>query len=271
MSEATAPEPARGHDHALERRILDERGPLIAALVALSVLAWVTLWFWSRSPYAGFLDHQVLEHTGLLSVLSALFVLGWVLMTVAMMLPTSLPLVALFHSMTRNRADHGVLVALLIAGYLGVWTAFGVVIHQGDWFLHRIVHAVPWLHAHPWIVGAAIFATAGAFQFSRMKYRCLDQCRSPYSFIAGHWRGGNERWQALRLGVHHGLFCLGCCWALMLLMFALGAGNIGWMLAIGVVMAVEKNVSWGRRIGRPLGAVLLVTSVAVAASGVPLS
>jgi predicted metal-binding membrane protein len=253
--------------HADERKILDDRVPFAVLLTGLSVLAWAVLWFWSRSPFGAFLDHRHLEHVGLFGPLAGLFVLGWVLMTVAMMLPTSLPLVALFHSMTRSRRDHAVLVTLLIAGYVGAWTVFGVVVHQGDWFVHRGVHRVPWLLERPWIISAAILAGAGAFQFSRLKYRCLDQCRSPFSFIAGHWRGGNERLQAFRLGVHHGLFCLGCCWALMLLMFAIGVGNIGWMLAIGAVMTLEKNAPWGRRIGRPLGAILLAWSVAVATTG----
>jgi predicted metal-binding membrane protein len=255
---------------ASRRKILDERVPLVALLAGLSALAWAVLWFWSRSPSGAFLGHQHLEHVALFGPIAALFVLGWVLMTVAMMLPTSLPVVALFHSMTRNRSNHAVLVTLLIVGYVGVWTVFGVVIHQGDWFVHRAVHRIPWLLERPWVISAAILSGAGAFQFSRLKYRCLDQCRSPFSFIAGHWRGGNERWEAFRLGVHHGLFCLGCCWALMLLMFAIGVGSIVWMLAIGAVMAAEKNLSWGRRMARPLGVVLLVWAWAVAVTGATL-
>src|SRR2546422_5962401 len=86
---------------------------------------------------------------------------------------------------------------------------------------------------------------------------CLDKCRSPMSFISGHWHGGNARAEAFGLGVSHGLFCVGCCWSLMLLMFAVGMGSLGWMLVLGATMAVEKNLSWGRRLSAPLGAVLL--------------
>jgi predicted metal-binding membrane protein len=74
---------------------------------------------------------------------------------------------------------------------------------------------------------------AGLYQFTPLKYRCLDKCRSPLSFIIGHWRGSQEKTQAFRLGAHHGLFCVGCCWSLMLLMFAVRAGNLGWMLVLG--------------------------------------
>ena len=74
---------------------------------------------------------------------------------------------------------------------------------------------------------------AGVYQFTPLKYHCLDKCRAPLGFIMGHWRGRRERLQALRLGLHHGLFCVGCCWSLMLLMFAVGVGSLGWMLALG--------------------------------------
>jgi predicted metal-binding membrane protein len=98
---------------------------------------------------------------------------------------------------------------------------------------------------------------AGAFQFSRLKYACLDKCRTPFSFVNQHWRGIAVRRQSFRIGLHHGLFCVGCCWAIMLLMFVVGTGSVGWMLALGAVMAVEKNVSWGRKLSTPLGFFLL--------------
>jgi predicted metal-binding membrane protein len=99
--------------------------------------------------------------------------------------------------------------------------------------------------------------TAGIYQFTPLKYMCLDKCRSPYSFIIEQWRGRNASIESLRLGWRHGLFCLGCCWSLMLLMFAVSVGNLVWMLALAIVMGVEKNLPWGRRISVPLGVVLL--------------
>jgi predicted metal-binding membrane protein len=122
-----------------------------------------------------------------------------------------------------------------------------------------------WLSVNSWVLGAGILVLAGIYQFTPLKYHCLDKCRSPLSFIMGHWTGKSERTQALRLGLHHGIFCIGCCWSLMLLMFAVGSGNIGWMLILGTLMAVEKNLSWGRRLSKPLGVLLLVWGVAIAA------
>ncbi len=171
--------------------------------------------------------------------------------------PKSLPLVALFRRLVRQRPDRTRLVVLLIAGYLGIWTLFGVIVYIGDLGLHQAIEEIAWLEANEWVFGAAILVLAGLYQFTPLKYHCLDKCRSPLSFIVEHWRGSHEQAQAFRLGVHHGIFCIGCCWSLMLLMFAIGMGNIGWMLVLGTVMAVEKNMPWGRRLSAPLGAVLL--------------
>jgi predicted metal-binding membrane protein len=105
---------------------------------------------------------------------------------------------------------------------------------------------------------------AGGFQFSRLKYRCLDKCRAPLSFVMEHWRGRHDRRNAFVLGIHHGIFCVGCCWALMLLMFGVGVGNVGWMLGLGAVMAIEKNLPWGRKLSAPVGAALLACGALIA-------
>src|SRR6266446_3475833 len=134
---------------------------------------------------------------------------------------------------------------------------------QGDWSSDvcssdlAVASNVGWLGSHAWVISAVTLAGAGVYQFSSLKYRCLEKCRSPLSFITEHWHGRGERGQAFILGVHHGLFCVGCCWLLMLLMFAVGVGSLGWMLALGAVMALEKNMPWGRRVSAPLGVALL--------------
>ena len=245
---------------------VNDRKVFSIVLVALIAVCWLVLTIWSVSPYAPFLSHEVLEdvHSAIgLEYVSLLlvFLAGWTLMITAMMLPTSLPLILLFRRLVRSRHNRSRLVTLLITGYLSIWALFGLLSHLGDLLVHSIVHHVAWLEANTWAISAAIFAIAGLYQFSSLKYRCLEKCRSPLSFIVGHWRGRQEQRQSFQLGVHHGLFCLGCCWSLMLLMFAIGSGSIVWMLLLGAVMAVEKNVSWGRRISLPLGGVLLIASL----------
>jgi predicted metal-binding membrane protein len=134
---------------------------------------------------------------------------------------------------------------------------FGIFAHGADWLLHQIVERSSWLEANASLIGAATLVVAGGFQFSRLKYRCLDKCRAPLSFITEYWRGRHERRNAFLLGIHHGLFCVGCCWALMLLMFAVGVGNVAWMLVLGALMAAEKNLPWGRKLSAPVGVALL--------------
>lgn len=248
---------------------VDNRRIFTAVLLGLIVLAWVALFAWQQSPYGRFLDHEGLADIEIGLDANAigfatLFVSGWTLMTFAMMLPTSLPLIQMFQRMTRDRKNSLQLVSLLIGGYLAVWVGFGVAAHLGDWVLHQaVVKQLPWLDDRAWIIGAVILVGAGAYQFTPLKYHCLDKCRSPFSFIAEHWHGDRERFQSLALGAHHGLFCVGCCWTLMLLMFVVGVGNVGWMLALGAIMAVERNMPWGRKISSPLGVGLIAAGIGV--------
>src|SRR5262245_61307308 len=236
-----------------------DRRAFLGLMISLAGLAWCALWMWDRSPYGRYLKHEPLGGLDAGSIMLALtlYLAGWVLMTVAMMLPTTLPLLEVFRRLTAPRQDRARLLTLVVAGYLGVWLGFGILAHGTDWLLHEIVERSSWLEANAWLIGTATLLVAGAFQFSRLKYRCLDKCRAPLSFVTQYWRGRHERRNAFLLGVHHGLFCVGCCWALMLLMFAVGVGNVAWMLILGAVMAVEKNMPWGRKLSAPLGVVLL--------------
>jgi predicted metal-binding membrane protein len=253
-------------------RVRDQR-LFLASIAGLIALAWLSLWLWQESPYGRFLSHR--ENEGVHSLggdyltLALVFAAAWTLMTTAMMLPTSLPLVATFRAVIRQRSDRTRLAILLIVGYLAVWTLFAVVVHAADLGIHNTVDHVGWLDRHAWIISAVTILWAGIYQFTSLKYRCLDKCRSPLSFVMGHWRGGNESLQALRLGAHHGLFCVGCCWPLMLLMFAVGVGNIGWMLLLGTVMVIEKNMPWGRKLSAPLGVALVAWGATLVAIGAP--
>lgn len=237
-----------------------DRAILFAALAGLAGIAWVALVAWEASPWGRYLHHE--GGAAPLALEAALFSLGWLLMIVAMMLPTSIPLVATFGALVRSRPGRAGLVALVVAGYAAAWTAFGLI----AWTLDRAVHAgvdtVPWLAEHPQLIAASTLAVAGLWQFSPLKYRCLDACRSPLGFVVERWRGERPRTEAFRLGVAHGAFCVGCCWSLMLVMFGLGLGSVAWMLALGAVMAIEKNAPFGRRIGRPLGVMLVLAAVA---------
>jgi len=241
---------------------------ILVGLLAFMVLAaWYALWLGGKSAYGHVLLHGS-GHLGTASQSIALFVVifvvSWTLMTVAMMLPTSVPLILLFYRMVRDRKSAAWLVTVLLCGYVATWALCGVLLQLANWALRAGLAHVSWLAAAPWIGGAAILTVAGLYQFSSLKYACLDKCRSPLSFITSRWQGGNESVQALRIGLEHGLFCVGCCWSLMALMFLVGTGNLIWMLLLGVVMALEKNLPWGRSLSAPLGWLLLTAAAAMA-------
>ena len=205
--------------------VIPGRALVVTTVAGLSLGAWVALWRLGGSPY---LQHHPGHAAGLApAAFLGFFVLGWTVMTIGMMLPTSVPLLMVFHTIARRHADRGILLALVIAGYLGMWVLFGAIVYLGAGGVAWVVAAVPAIGVHAWTGGGLIVLAAGAFQFTALKYRCLDKCRSPFSFVMEHWRGRQQRWQAVRLGAHHGLFCVGCCWALMLLMFVVSFGNLG--------------------------------------------
>jgi predicted metal-binding membrane protein len=242
---------------------IDARRPFALLFGGLVALAWVTLALWGQSPYARYLSHHSLEQVRGGGLLMLVFVAGWSVMLLAMMLPTTLPLVAMFIRLTSARLDRAPLLSLLLIGYLSVWIMYGMLIYLGDSVLHEAIASSTWLAERAWAVGAVTLLLAGAYQFTPLKYHCLDKCRSPFSFITQQWRGRDEVGQAFLLGIHHGLFCVGCCWTLMLLMFGVGVGNIGWMLMLGAAMAVEKKLPWGRRLSAPLGVLLLAWGLAL--------
>jgi predicted metal-binding membrane protein len=241
-----------------------DRAILAATLLALAGLAWLSLWVWAASPYGRYLHHEGVPGSLLLEL--GLFDLGWVLMIVAMMLPSSVPLVLTFAALVGRRRSPATLVALLLVGYLVVWAGFGLAAWLLDRGIHATVDAVPSLAEHPEMIIGATLLAAGLWQFSSLRDRCLDECRSPLGFVMNRWRGESERREALAMGIAHGAFCIGCCWSLMLVMFGVGLGSVTAMLALGAVTAVEKNLPWGRRMTRPLGVLLLVAAVYSVAS-----
>jgi len=246
--------------------------PLLVLLVAA---AWAVLWLWSASPYGRYLDHGGWGDAAALAALcqavpqgdivvpAVLHAAAWVLMIAAMMLPTTFPLLAMFRRITGARADAGRLVALVVLGFFTSWLAFGIAAHLVDAAVRGAAARNGWFVANGWMVGAATLAAAGLFQWSALKYRCLEACRTPFGFVAARWHGRSPPREAFRIGVDHGAFCVGCCWALMLTMFVVGIGNVGWMLGLAALMAAEKNLPAGRHLRTPVGLGLLAGAAAI--------
>jgi predicted metal-binding membrane protein len=224
---------------------------LVAAAWAVALLATLT-----HQTYL--IDHDYLLEQSWLPwpVTLAIFLTGWQTMTVAMMLPSSMPMAYMLVYASRQQARPKRVQAAFLAGYAVVWSAFAVAAFFGDTLVHRLVDRWPWLDANAYLIGALTFMVAGAFQFSPLKERCLTACRSPFSFFVRYYRKGvGAAWW---LGLRHGAFCLGCCWALMLIMFGVGVGSLAWMAVLAGVMVVEKTIPGGQRLSPIIGVVLVL-------------
>jgi predicted metal-binding membrane protein len=234
----------------------------LAAAAALTIVAV------GASPYGRYLHHgyQPPSATGQAGAV-ALFLAGWALMLLAMMLPTATTLLAAVGRLGHDRVAARRLQLLAGAGFLSTWIVVGYAFRVGDILVHSSVDSIGWLAARPHLVVAATLLVGGAFQFTSLKHRCLTACRTPTGFVYRHWHGGHADRDAVRIGVAYGVSCVGCCWALMLVLFGVGLGNVAWMFALGAVMALEKNTAIGPRVGAPVGVLLIAAAAGVALFG----
>jgi predicted metal-binding membrane protein len=222
-------------------------------------LAWVVAIAVHTSGLAGAVHHDALLEGGAPFLLGlAAFLLAWQIMIAAMMVPSSLPLVRLFATASKNQPRAGLAMAGFLGGYAVVWSAFGALAFTFDLGIHRAVDGIGWVEANSWLIGGGILALAGAFQFTRLKDACLDRCRRPDAFMLRHYRRGARG--GFQLGARHGAFCVGCCWALMLVMFAAGVASLVWMAVLAIVMRYEKTAPNGRRAVPVTGVALLGAS-----------
>jgi predicted metal-binding membrane protein len=186
------------------------------------------------------------------------FVGVWVTMTAAMMFPAAAPMVLVFHRVSREQASRGqsfVPTWVFVAAYLAVWTAYGLAAYG----LYRLVVRVgggffAWDRGGRWVAGAAIVA-AGVYELTPLKSVCLRHCRTPMHYVLRRWRPGRPG--ALKMGVEHGAYCVGCCWGLMVVLFALGVMSLTWMAVVAALIFAQKVLPRGDLLTRPL-AILLI-------------
>lgn len=192
-----------------------------------------------------------------------IFVMWW-LMMVAMMVPSAAPTILLYGALNRRRSVEAPLLFAL--GYLTIWAVFSVIATASQGMLAALGLISPMFMtvATPWL-GAAILVGAGLYQLTPLKAACLNHCRGPVEALTRHRRTG--RAAAFRMGLLHGRFCLGCCWALMALLFVGGVMNVWWILAITFYVALEKLAPGGDRLARPLGAALVLAGLALLLRG----
>jgi predicted metal-binding membrane protein len=226
--------------------------------IAVSLLAGLGLVTWGMSPFAYLLQHDNVAMRGWPDLL---FVCGWLLMCIAMMLPTALPLLAAIERLTSQRADSRQLTAIAALGFLGVWLGSGILVRGVDVVLHNSIHQMSWLSVHPQRVGAILASLAGIYLLLPIAQRCVSACQSPLGFIARAWTGlPDVRMQVARMGWKYGLSCFGCCWPLMAVMCALGMGNPAWMLVFTLVMILQKHDRYGKLVTTASGLILLAVA-----------
>ena len=226
--------------------------PILAAVAA----AWGAAVAVEASGIAGSLHHDSLLEGGPgFGPALLLFLVSWQVMVAAMMLPSSLPLVRMFAAASAGVPDRGRAMAAFVGAYAAVWSGFGLLAFAGDAVLHSLVASSAWMTANDWVIAPSVLLLAGAFQFTPLKDACLRACRHPASFLRRHYRRGAGG--AFALGARHGMFCVGCCWALMLVMFAAGAVSLIWMAALTALMVHEKTRPSGARAVPLTGTVLL--------------
>jgi hypothetical protein len=198
--------------------------------------AWLLTGLAVLTNQSSLINHHYLLEESHLPVLVALllFLACWQVMTAGMMLPSSMPMVLMMVHAGRHQRRPLAVPAAFLTGYAIVWTGFALVAFVGDTQIHWLVHHWFWLDTHAWVIGVITFAVAGVFQFSPLKGRCLRQCRSPFSFFVRSYRKGVGA--AWRLGLRHGVFCLGSCWAL--------------------VLGIEKTLPGGQRLSPVIGIIL---------------
>lgn len=223
---------------------------VVLVVLALAAVAWTASL--SSSVDGGHV------HSGAPAGLST-FLVAWLVMTAAMMLPTTLPMLTTYSQLVRRQRRATSKLLLFVSGYAAAWSGFGVVAFVANLLLQQLADASVFLAAHTSLIGCGVLALAAVYQFTPLKRHCLRQCRSALSFLMNAWRDGAVG--AWLMGAHHGLFCGGCCWALMLVMFALGTSQLGWMLVLTLVMFIEKVVRGGEMIGRITASGLLAGAV----------
>ncbi len=245
---------------ALELVLKRDRTLVIAGIIGVTALAWAYMfyiaWDMTGMEMAG---AHVMPWGALDFVLMFLM---WAVMMVAMMLPSAAPMILLFAKVTRTREQLErpiISTAAFLSGYVLVWGGFSVAAAVAQWGLHSAALISPMMVSTSPILGGVLLIGAGIFQWTPLKYACLDHCRSPIAFLMSDWRAGRKG--GLVMGMRHGMYCLGCCWALMTLLFVLGVMNLLWIAALAFFVLIEKIAPAGHLVSRTAGVILAVWGI----------
>jgi predicted metal-binding membrane protein len=269
-------------DAPIEAVLRRDRAIVVAALVILTVLAWAYVWWLAIDMEMGGVDmsgfRMIPAGMGLMMTASApwsamefAFVLVmWAVMMIGMMTPSATPMILLYARVGRQAARQGkplAASAYFAAGYLVAWIGFALAASLAQWGLERSALLGSMMEGASDVFGGAVLIGAGLYQWTPLKDACLRQCQAPWLFIQRHGGFRREPRGALALGLRHGAYCIGCCWALMALLFVGGVMNVLWIAAIALLVLAEKVVPAGAIISRTAGAVFFAAGAWLIAQG----
>jgi predicted metal-binding membrane protein len=254
---------------SLERLLHRDRLVVGCGLAVLIALSWAYLARMAGGMHAAVAEAEMHAAMGMPEMgawgvpeLAALFLM-WAVMMAGMMVPSAAPVILLVLRVYRRRGDQHARVsaAAFVGGYLVTWTTFSATASAAQFGLHRAAVLTPEMASGSALLAGAILLIAGLYQWLPLKNTCLTHCQSPLGFITRHWREGAAG--GFMMGVRHGIFCVGCCWALMALLFVVGVMNLMWVAAIAAYVLIEKLTPQGLRIGRVAGGLLIIWGIYV--------
>jgi predicted metal-binding membrane protein len=243
----------------LAKLLRQECAIIIMGATALALLGWSYLFYQDWEMRHMDLVSMAMPSTGAWDTtdLSLVFIM-WVVMMVAMMVPSATPMLLVFAKIVRSRraeARSFVPSWMFLAGYLALWTGFSLAATLAQWGLHSLALISPMMEGTSPVLGGLLLMTAGVYQWTPLKQACLRHCRMPLQFLLTCWQDGTAG--AFLMGLRHGTYCLGCCWLLMAILFAVGVMNLGWIAALSVFVLVEKIIPKGFRVAKTGGLVLM--------------
>jgi predicted metal-binding membrane protein len=238
---------------------------IVVSLSGVTLLSWAYL-FSIAGDMSGM---AVMEMPAWTAGYFLMMFLMWAIMMIGMMLPSVTPTVLIYASVARKSARQGTPVAptgLFVSGYIAMWMGFSSLATLAQWKLEQAMLLSPMMVSQNTHLGATLLIIAGVYQWLPLKDKCLHQCRSPVEFISTHWQTGALG--AFKMGLSHGGYCLGCCWALMGLLFVGGVMNLLWIAVITLFVLLEKVLPLGEKGGRVMGVLMILTGVVMGFVGV---
>jgi predicted metal-binding membrane protein len=246
-------------DIVLAKLLLHDRAIVLVGAAFIALIGWAYLFYEGWAMQHMDLVAMAMPSTGAWGSMDLLVVFAmWAVMMVAMMVPSATPMLLTFATIARSRRAQErplVPVWVFLGGYLVLWTAFSLAATLAQWALHSLVLISPMMVGTSPVLGSVLLVVAGVYQWTPFKQACLRHCRTPLQFLLTYWKDGTVG--AFFIGLRHGAYCLGCCWLLMGILFAVGVMNLAWIAALSVFVLLEKIIPRGLWVAKVAGLILI--------------